>query len=82
VTERRYDDRELATDGASRRDAATYHNWVLANQRMAAVLKAKRYHYQYVFAREAGHVHGAVVCQTLPQAKQTPGSARGATRTL
>jgi enterochelin esterase-like enzyme len=49
-------------------DESTYHNWVLANQRMAAVLKAKKYHYQFVFAREAGHVDGKVVRQTLPQA--------------
>jgi len=46
----------------------TYHNWVLANQRMAAVLKARKYHYQFVFARESGHVDGKVVRQTLPQA--------------
>lgn len=49
-------------------DESTYHNWVMANQRMAAVLKAKRYHYQYVFAQDAGHVDGRVVRQTLPQA--------------
>ncbi len=47
---------------------STFHNWVLANQRTAAVLKAKGYHYQYVFAREANHVDGGVVRQTLPQA--------------
>ena len=47
---------------------STYHNWVMANQRMAAVLKAKKYHYQYVFARASGHVDGRVVRQTLPQA--------------
>ena len=40
----------------------------MANQRMAAVLKAKKYHYQFVFARDAGHVDGRVVRQTLPQA--------------
>jgi enterochelin esterase-like enzyme len=49
-------------------DESTFHNWVLANQRTAAVLKAKHYHYQYVFAREAGHVDGRAVRQTLPQA--------------
>ncbi len=47
---------------------STYHNWVLANNRTAAVLKEKRYHYQYVFARDSGHVDGRVVRQTLPQA--------------
>jgi iron(III)-enterobactin esterase len=49
-------------------DESTYHNWVLANQRMAAVLKAKRYHYQYVFCRDAGHVDGRAVRATLPAA--------------
>ena len=47
---------------------STFHNWVLANNRTAAVLKEKRYHYQYVFARDSGHVDGRVVRQTLPQA--------------
>lgn len=44
------------------------HDWVAANNRMATVLKAKGYHYQYVFAVNAGHVDGAVKNQTLPQA--------------
>ncbi|HLK60153.1 MAG TPA: alpha/beta hydrolase-fold protein [Chthonomonadaceae bacterium] len=47
---------------------STLHNWPLANQRMAAVLKAKKYHYQFVYAKESGHVDGRVVNQTLPQA--------------
>lgn len=47
---------------------STFHNWVMANQRTAAVLKAKGYHYQFVFAQGAGHVDGRVVAQTLPQA--------------
>ena len=46
----------------------TYHNWVMANQRMAAVLKAKKYHYQYVFAQNAGHGDGRVIRQTWAQA--------------
>ena len=44
------------------------HDWVLANERMAAVLAAKGYHYQFVFARNAGHVDRAVKQQTLPEA--------------
>ena len=44
------------------------HDWVAANNRMATVLKAKGYHYQYVFALNAGHVEGAVRNQTLPEA--------------
>ena len=47
---------------------STLHNWPLANVKMAAVLKAKHYHYQFVFAHEAYHVDGGVVRQTLPQA--------------
>jgi iron(III)-enterobactin esterase len=35
---------------------------------MAATLKARGYHYQYVFAKGAGHVDRAVVAQTLPLA--------------
>ena len=30
------------------------HDWVLANERMAKVLADKGYHYQFVFARNAG----------------------------
>jgi enterochelin esterase-like enzyme len=47
---------------------STYHNWPMANQRMAAVLKKKGYHYQFVWAQDAGHVDGKVVRQTLPEA--------------
>lgn len=49
-------------------EEATYHNWVMANQRMAAILKAKKYKYQYVFAQGAGHSDGRVFRQTIPQA--------------
>jgi enterochelin esterase family protein len=49
-------------------EEATLHNWVLANRRMAGILRAKRYHYQFVFARDAGHVDGRVLRQTLPEA--------------
>ena len=45
-----------------------YHDWVLANERMAHVLAAKGYHYQFVFARNAGHTDRAVKAQTLPEA--------------
>ncbi len=44
------------------------HDWVLANENMARVLAAKGYHYQFVFARNAGHVDHAVKQQTLPEA--------------
>jgi enterochelin esterase-like enzyme len=45
-----------------------YHDWVLANENMAKVLAAKGYHYQFVFARNAGHTDRAVKQQTLPEA--------------
>jgi enterochelin esterase-like enzyme len=44
------------------------HDWVLANENMAKVLAAKGYHYQFVFARNAGHTDRAVTQQTLPEA--------------
>jgi enterochelin esterase family protein len=46
----------------------TWHNWVLANERMAAALKAKGYKYQYVYSQDSRHVDRAVVSQTLPEA--------------
>jgi enterochelin esterase-like enzyme len=44
------------------------HDWVAANNRMAKVLKEKDYHYQYVYAVNAGHVDRAAKNQTLPEA--------------
>jgi iron(III)-enterobactin esterase len=44
------------------------HDWVLANEQMARALAAKGYHYQFVFAPNAGHVDRAVRQQTLPEA--------------
>jgi hypothetical protein len=44
------------------------HDWVLANEEMAKVLAAKAYHYQFVFAVNAGHVDRSVRQQTLPEA--------------
>ena len=40
------------------------HDWVVANENMAKVLADKGYHYQFVFARNAGHVDGRVKQQT------------------
>lgn len=59
VSERdnRYTDRE-----------ETWHNWVLANERMAAALKAKGYAYQYVYSQDSGHTDRAVIMNTLPEA--------------
>ncbi len=58
-------DRDLLNPNVMRDDM---HDWVEANNRTAAVLRAKGYHYQYVYALNAGHVDGAVRNQTLPHA--------------
>jgi len=60
-------DRDLLNPNVMRDDM---HDWVLANERMASALAAKGYHYQFVFARNAGHVDRAVRQQTLPEALQ------------
>lgn len=52
-------------DNGHDRDEASLHNWVMANQRMAAELKKKGYAYRYVFAKGAGHTDGRVTKQTL-----------------
>jgi enterochelin esterase-like enzyme len=44
------------------------HDWVIANENMAKVLAAKGYHYQFVFARNAGHTDGPTKRQTLAEA--------------
>ena len=46
------------------------HDWVLANERTAEVLATKGYHYQFVFARNAGHVDRAARAQTMAEALQ------------
>ena len=58
-------DRDLYNPNVMRDDM---HDWVVANENMARVLAAKGYHYQFTFARNAGHVDGAVKQQTLPEA--------------
>jgi enterochelin esterase-like enzyme len=45
---------------------ASHHNWVLANQHVAAALKAKGYHYRFVFALGATHCDPRARQQTLP----------------
>jgi enterochelin esterase-like enzyme len=44
---------------------STYHNWVMANHRTAAALKAKGYDYRYVFSRATRHCQANVFEQTL-----------------
>jgi enterochelin esterase family protein len=58
-------DRDLLNPNAMRDNM---HDWVLANELMAKALAAKHYHYQFVFAKNAGHVDRATKAQTLPEA--------------
>lgn len=44
---------------------STYHNWVMANKRTAAALKAKGYDYRYVFSRATRHCDRKVFEKTL-----------------
>jgi enterochelin esterase-like enzyme len=53
-------------DNLNTRDA--YHDWVLANERMAKVLAEKGYPYQFVFTKNSGHCDRAVKAQTYPLA--------------
>jgi enterochelin esterase-like enzyme len=46
----------------------TWHNWPLANRRMAAVLAAKGYDYRFTFSKGARHVDPRVADATLPGA--------------
>jgi enterochelin esterase-like enzyme len=58
-------DRDLYNPNVMRDDM---HDWVVANEQMAKVLAAKGYHYQFTFARNAGHTDRTVKQQTLPEA--------------
>jgi enterochelin esterase family protein len=44
------------------------HDWVEANNRMAIVLRAKGYHYQYLYCLNTGHGVGPARSQILPHA--------------
>ncbi len=53
-------------DNLITRDA--YHDWVLANEKMAHALAAKGYPYQFIFTKNGGHTDRATKMQTLPEA--------------
>jgi enterochelin esterase-like enzyme len=55
-------------DNGSTTASSAYRNWVIANARMAAALKARGYHYQFVYAKNAGHTDSKVMSQLTPQA--------------
>lgn len=58
-------DRDLLNPNVMRDNT---HDWVVASENMAKALAAKGYSYQFVFARNAGHVDRRVKEQTLPEA--------------
>ncbi len=55
-------------DNGATSPSSGLHNWVIANLRMAKVLKDKGYHYQFIYAKNAGHTPGNVMTHALPQA--------------
>ena len=55
-------------DIGAKTDASSLRNWIVANDRMAEVLKNKGYHYRYTLSLNSGHVDGKVTNQTLPEA--------------
>jgi enterochelin esterase-like enzyme len=52
-------------DNRARDPEETYHNWVMANERTAAALKAKGYDYRFVFSQATRHCDSKVFDQTL-----------------
>ena len=52
-------------DNRAKDPEETYHNWVMANERTAAALKAKGYDYRYVFSKATKHCDQKVFQQTL-----------------
>jgi iron(III)-enterobactin esterase len=55
-------------DNGAGSGSAGMRNWVIANQRLATVLKAKGYPYQFVYAKNSGHTPGDCISNTLPAA--------------
>lgn len=52
-------------DNRAKDPEETYHNWVMANERTAAALKAKGYDYRYVFSKATKHCDRNVFEHTL-----------------
>jgi len=52
-------------DNGAKSAEESHHNWVMANERTAAALKAGGYHYRFVFSRATGHCDRRVFEQTL-----------------
>jgi enterochelin esterase-like enzyme len=54
-------------DNGATETAASFRNWRLGNEALAAALMAKGYHYKFTYAVGAGHVDGGVRNQTEPE---------------
>jgi len=52
-------------DNRSKDPEETYHNWVMANKRTAAALKAQGYDYRFVYSKATRHCDPKVYEQTL-----------------
>jgi enterochelin esterase-like enzyme len=52
-------------DNGADRPEESYHNWVMANNRTAAALKAKGYDYRYIYSLASKHTDPRVFEQTL-----------------
>ena len=52
-------------DNRAKDPEETYHNWVMANERTAAALKAKGYDYRFVFSKATRHCDPKVFDLTL-----------------
>ncbi|MES1258762.1 MAG: alpha/beta hydrolase-fold protein [Acidobacteriota bacterium] len=55
-------------DNGAQTASENRRNWVIANSRLAKVLKDKGYSYQFVYSKGAGHTQRKVINQSLPQA--------------
>jgi iron(III)-enterobactin esterase len=55
-------------DNGSKSPAEGRRNWVIANSRLAKILKDKGYAYQFVYSKGAGHTQRKVINNSLPQA--------------
>src|SRR5258705_9146013 len=54
-------------DNRAKDPEETYHNWVMANERTAAALKAKGYDYRFIFSRATRHFDPNEFDQTLAE---------------
>jgi enterochelin esterase-like enzyme len=52
-------------DNGAKLPEESYHNWVMANHRTAAALKAKGYDYRYIYSLASKHTDPRVFEQTL-----------------